>query len=193
MLFRINASEIARSSTFELLLDDEVTGVALGIGVMNKLLSSSLSDAAPACVPLAFCSELVGQTPSSSLVGKASKTHFTKCWCPLSSRPRETHVRLRSSKASLEPNVPRFLWWFFSLSSNTSRYASNECLVEGCWVECKRLTQSCNSFSVSCSHAPWKAFTAAWQRVSCSASLSRSLAIGEGVGSLESSGRSSAF
>ena len=143
----------------------------MGSGVINKLLSSSLSDAVPACVPPASCCELVGKGPSSSLVGKASKTHFTKCWCPLSSRPRETHVRLRSSKASFEPSVPRFLWWFFSLSSNTSRYASNEALVGGCWVECKRLTQSCNSSSVSFSHAPWKAFQAASQRVSCLATV----------------------
>ena len=162
MLFRINASEIARSLTlFELLRDGEVTGAAQGSGVMNKLLSSSLSNAAPACVPPTFCGELVVKNPSSSLVGKAPKMHFTKCWCPLSSRPRETHVHLCSSKASLEPIVPRFLWWFFILSSNTSRYASNECLVEGCWVECKRITQSCNSFFIFFSHAPSKALQAA--------------------------------
>ena len=172
MLFRINASDIARLSTFEISRGDgEAGGAALGCGVMNKLPSSSLSDAAPACVPPTSCCELVGKNPSSSLVGKASNTDFTKCWCPLSSRPRETYVHLRSSKASSEPSVPRFLWWFFSLSSNTSRYASSEFLVEGFWLECKRLTQSCNSFSVSFSHASSKAFRAAWRRVSCSATV----------------------
>ena len=134
MLFRINASEIARSSTFQHSRSDgEVGGAALGCGVMNKLPSCSLSDAASACVPPAFCCELIGKTPSFSMVSKASKTYFIKCWRPLSSRPRESHVRLRSSKASLEPSEPRFLWWFFSLFSNTSWYASNEFLFEGFW------------------------------------------------------------
>ena len=101
---------------------------------MNKVCHlhflSSFSDAAPACVPPAFCCELVGKNPSSSLVGKASKMHFTKCWCPLCSRRREMHVRLHSSKASLEPSVPRFLWRFFSLSCDTFRDASSEFLVQ---------------------------------------------------------------
>ena len=131
MLFRINASDIARSSTFELSRGDgQADGAALGCGVMNKLPSSSLSNAAPASVPPTFCCEFVGKNPSSSLVGKASNTDFTKWWCSLSSRPRETHVRFRFSKASSEPSVPRFLWWFFSLSSNTSWYASSEFLVK---------------------------------------------------------------
>ena len=73
VLFSINASEIARSSMFEILLHGEISGAALGRGVMNKLLSSSLDNAPPAFVPPAFCCEHVDKNPSSSLVDKASK------------------------------------------------------------------------------------------------------------------------
>ena len=113
-----------------------------------------------------------------------SKMHFTECWCPLSSRPREMRVCLRSSKGSLEPSVSRFLWWLFNLSSNTSRYACNEFRVEGFWVECKHLMQSCNSFCISFSHAPLKALCAlshhscSWHAFQSSVYLCNSLWIG---------------
>ena len=127
-------------------------------------------------------------SPSSSGIGKAANTLFTKCSWLFWRTPRDTQTRFLSCKASQEPSVPRLRWWFFNLSSRTSRYAANDFCISGSRQVKMDLTQSCSSFSALSNQWPSYALRAFSRRNSfwaaswASMNLWRSFAIGLGTG-----------
>lgn len=126
---------------------------------------------------------------SSSGTGKAANTLFTKCSMLFWRTPRDTQTRFLSCKASQEPSVPRLRWWFFNLSSRTSRYAVNDFRISGSTQLKMDLTQSCSSFSVLQNQWPSYALRvfsrrkSFWAAALASLNLWRSFAIDVGSGS----------